>query len=111
VFEDCTGCTLTGNHVQGVDSQPAALVLKDCRYMNLNGGTILDYGACGVLLENVSHSRISNMLVRDDRQDASGKPFRLAGGRGNFLTGNLLDREPELDAEAATATNNVLEAK
>ncbi len=106
VFAGCTDCTLSGNHLQGVDSQPAALVLKDCRRMNLTGGVILDYGTCGLLLDNVTDSRVSNLLIRDGRDQAAAAPLHLTSGRGNFITGNSFDRTPSLAADSATATNN-----
>ncbi len=108
VFTDCSDCTLTGNHLQGIDSQPAALVLRNCNRMNLTGCTILDYGTCGLLLENVSSSRVSDCLIGDDRPDAKGSPLTLTKGSGNQIVDNLLSRQPEIAPGTAVVKDNVV---
>jgi uncharacterized protein YjbI with pentapeptide repeats len=106
VLTDCSDCTLTGNHLQGVDCQPAALVLRNCRRMNLSGCTILDYGACGLLLDNVVLSRVSDCLIRTDHRGAKALPLRLTSGNGNQIVDNLFSHEPEIASGSATVEDN-----
>ncbi len=108
VFTDCSDCTLAGNHLQGVDCQPAALVLRNCNRMNLTGCTILDYGTCGLRLENVKHSRVSDCLILDDRPNAKGSPLTLTTGSGNQIVDNLLSHDPEIAPSTAHAKDNVV---
>jgi hypothetical protein len=86
VFQGCDGCTFHGNHVQGTGDIAAAIHLTDCRRFNLTGCTILDYQRCGLLLENVSYSRVSGCLIRDDRPEADETiPIKVQGGTGNQI--------------------------
>lgn len=71
-FTDCTDCTITGNHFYGEVLAEAALVLRRCQRFNVTGCTLLDYGRCGLLLDQVTRSRVSDCLIRDDRPQAEG---------------------------------------
>lgn len=66
LFRDCRDCTLTGLHVNGVTAAPAGIVLEKCRRMNLTGLTILDCQNAGLLLRNVTDSRVSGCLIQND---------------------------------------------
>ena len=90
VFTDCSDCTITGNHLQGTVDGAAALVLRRCRRMNVSGCTILDYGRCGMLLEEVVDSRVSDCLIRDDRPEADGVSLTTIAVRDSVLADNLL---------------------
>ncbi len=72
LFVDSSDCTLSANHIYGVVGQDAAIVIRRCDRFNVNGCTILDYGQCGLLLQDVTRSRVSGCLIRDDRQEADG---------------------------------------
>ncbi len=71
-FVDSTDCTITGNHLSGVVHGDAAMVVRRCNRFNITGCTILDYGRCGLMLDQVANSRISDCLIRDDREEAEG---------------------------------------
>jgi hypothetical protein len=61
----------------------------------------------GLLVKDVSDSRISGCLIRDDRPGGDGPmSLRLTGGRGNLVVGNLLGGRHEIDAAAAHAEGN-----
>ena len=90
VIRDCEDCTITGLHVTNVLRDPAAVSIKRCRRMNLSGCTILDCDNIGILLEEVSDSRVSSCLIRDDREGKEFTPIKVVGGRGNRI-----DREDE----------------
>lgn len=89
-FIDCSDCTITGNHLNGVVDGEAALVLRRCRRMNVSDCTILDYGRCGLLLDEVSSSRVSDCLIRDDRPDASGVSLKTVEVHDSMIVDNLL---------------------
>ena len=95
VFRQCQDCTLTGLHINGVLDSPAGLLLENCRRFNIANCTILDCDHCGLLLKDVSHSRVSGCLIRDDRPDSTSVPLRVAGGDGNMIEGNSLGSPPQ----------------
>jgi hypothetical protein len=107
IFADSSDCTITGNHIHGTGDVPAAMVLRNCRRMNVTGCTILDYAHAGLLLDNVTDSRVSDCLIRDDRPQSSSQSLRVKGGRGNMIVDNLLGTTPEIDKGSAAAMDNV----
>jgi parallel beta-helix repeat protein len=78
-------CTFSGLHLSNVSSEPAALIFDNCRRINLTNCTILDCDNIGLLLKDVSYSRVSDCLIRDDRPDAISIPIRIIGGRENTI--------------------------
>jgi len=94
VFRGVSDCTLTGLHINGVHDAPAGLLIENARRMNVTGCTVLDCDGPGIWLKDVRDSRLSDCLVRDDRDDrAEGKgaePLRVTGGSGNQIVDNLL---------------------
>jgi len=98
LFERCVGCTMVGNHLEQSGDTTAALVIRNSSHFNITGCTILDCSPCGILLENVSRSRISDCLI--DETDASGEPtlsLRATGGSGNMVIDNLLGCGQEIN--------------
>ena len=107
VARNCADCTLTGLHVNGVRHAPAGVRIENCRRLNVTNCTILDCDHVGLLLNDVSDSRVSGCLIRDDRPGSDGPTsLRLTGGRGNMVVGNLLGGRHEIDATAAHAEGN-----
>jgi len=101
LFRRCADATLTGLHIDGVRRAPAALTIENCRRFNVTGCTILDCDGVGLLLKNVTDSRVSGCLIRNDLPDAKGwVPLRVTGGRGNQIADNLLDRPAEVEPTA-----------
>ena len=89
LFRNCEDCTLIGLHIKDVRHAPAALVLENCRRFNVTGCTILDASVAGVLLKNVSDSRLTNCLIRNDLPEAdSFVPIQVEGGHGNVIQNN-----------------------
>ena len=82
VFTDSADCTLANNHLFGLVHGEAAIVLRRCDRFNVTGCTILDYGKCGLLLDGVTNSRVSDCLIRDDRPGAKGRSIRLINSDG-----------------------------
>jgi len=94
VFRDCEDCTISGLHVTNVWRSPAGVLFENGRRINLTDSTILDCDTVGLLLKNVTHSRVSDCLIRDDRESKDGVAksvaIRVEGGTGLMLTDNQL---------------------
>jgi len=58
--------------VEGVHDAEAGVVVDTCDRFNITGCTILDCDNAGLLVRNLTRSRISDCLIRDDRP--GGKP-------------------------------------
>jgi hypothetical protein len=94
LLNDCRDCTITGLHVNGVRRKPAGVILEKCRRVNVTGCTILDCDHAGLLLEDVTESRVSDCLISSDRPDAaSWQPIRVVGGGKNTIADNRLGGE------------------
>jgi len=86
VFRDSRDCTLSGLHVSGVWRQPAAVIIERCDRMHITGCTILDSDNAGLMLTDVTRSRVSGLLIRDDRKDVPPfQPLIVKGGSGNKI--------------------------
>lgn len=109
-FRNCQDCTINGLHISGVWRSPAGLSIEDGRRINLTNCTILDCDGVGLLLRNVSRSRVSGCLIRDDRPGREGLvPLKVVGGKGNLITGNLVRGHLAIDPAAAKTLGNVEE--
>ena len=78
-------CTFSGLHISNVLSELAALLFDNCQRINITNCTILDYNNIGLLLKNVSYSRVSDCLIRDDRPNANSIPMKIIGGKENLI--------------------------
>jgi len=98
LFEDCRDCTITGLHVSGVRRAEAGLILRHCRRMNVSDCTVLDCEKAGLLLADVSYSRIGGCLIRNDRGDAKAWiSLQAIGGKSNVIAGNVLGGPAKID--------------
>lgn len=109
LFEDCNGAVISGNHQLGVGDLPAAFVIRNSRQINLTGSNILDFGKVGLLLENVSDSRVSGCIIRENREELKTEAvaLKMKGGKGNMVVNNLLGGREEIEAGVAKVTGNV----
>jgi hypothetical protein len=89
LFRHCTDCTLTGLHVSGVRRAAAAVALEDCNRFNVSNLAVFDCDNCGLLLKNVTRSKVSGCLIRDDRPGATSEGIRETGGGGNSIEHNV----------------------
>ena len=107
VVRNSEDCTLSGLHVTQVWREPAGLLIEDCRRMNVTNCTILDCDNAGLVLRNVSNSRVSDCLIRDDRANAQSASLVVTGGGGNMVVANLLGVAPRIVVNTAHASGNV----
>jgi hypothetical protein len=96
VFRDCADCTLSGFTLSLTRRAPAAITLEKCNRVNLTGATILDSDDVGLLMKDVTNSRVAGCLIRDDRADAKSVSVRVIGGKGNMIVDNYLGRPFEI---------------
>jgi len=92
MFKDCQDCTLSGFTLSRTRAAAAGLTLERCSRFNVTGLTILDCDGVGMLLADVTNSRVSGCLIRDDRLDASSISLRTREGRDNMIVENYLGR-------------------
>jgi hypothetical protein len=108
LFRDCADCTLTGLHVQGVRAAPAAVTLERCRRFNVVGCTILDCDGTALWLKDVSDSRISDCLIRQDKESGQrSKSIVVEGGKGNLFADNLLRGPSDIPKGAGVSQGNI----
>ncbi|MBC8874372.1 MAG: right-handed parallel beta-helix repeat-containing protein [Planctomycetes bacterium] len=108
LFRNCQDATLNGLHLSGVTGAEAGLVLEGCRRVNVTGCTIVDCAGGGILLKNVTDSRVSDCLIRNDLPDKnSWLPVKVLGGRDNMVADDLLSGHPEADPPTVHASGNV----
>jgi hypothetical protein len=107
VLRNCEDCTLSALHITNVWREPAGLLIENGRRMNITGCTIVDCDNVGLLLKDVTDSRVSDCLIRDDRPDAKSAPLVLVSGKGNMVVNNLLNAAPRIAENSARAFGNV----
>ncbi len=90
VFHDSEDCTLNALHITNVWREPAGLRIEDCRRFNVTACTILDCDNAGILLRNVTDSRVSDCLICDDRPTTRFEPIVIDGGDRNMVVDNLV---------------------
>lgn len=90
LFTNCDGCTISGNHINGTGDERVAFEVRDSRRMNIVGCSILDYSTTGLLLKNVSESRVSDCLISTDLPDSdNAQALEIIGGKDNQIVNNL----------------------
>lgn len=107
VVRNSEDCTLTGLHVTNVWREPAGLQIENCKRMNVTNCTILDCDNVGLLLKDVMSSRVSDCLIRDDRENAKSASLVVTGGQGNMIVHNLLGTAPRIAENTAHMAGNV----
>lgn len=91
VFRNCRDVTLTGLHIAGVRTHPAAVQIISGDTFNVTGCTILDSDGVGLLLKDTKNSFVSGCLITDRRPDRKAAPsLRIEGGKDNTITNNKL---------------------
>ncbi|TKJ38142.1 MAG: hypothetical protein CEE38_05125 [Planctomycetes bacterium B3_Pla] len=108
VFNNCNDVTLTGLQINNVWQTEGGLVLKKCRNFNISGCTFLDCDNCGILMDDVEDTIVSNCIVRDTRKETTETTALIVrGGKGNFITNNILTGQLDVAPESAELMNNL----
>ena len=103
LFENCRDCTLSGLHVHGVHTAPAAVALDRCSRINLTACTILDCDGVGLLLNEPKNCRVSDCLIRHDGDEKKPRTsIRVVGGSGNLFADNSFGNGVEIPKESGT---------
>jgi hypothetical protein len=68
------------------------VALERCERFNVGNLSIGECDEVGLLLKDVSNSRIAGCLIRDDRPKATSLSLKATGGRGNMIVDNYLGR-------------------
>src|SRR5262249_41221150 len=96
LFRDCSDSTLTGFTLSRTRAAPAGIALEQCDRFNVTNLTILDCDGVGLLLKDLTRSRVSGCLIRDDRPNATSISLRTVGGRANMIVDNYLGRPHDI---------------
>ncbi len=107
LLSNCDDVTINGLHINGVRRSEGGLVIENCRRVNLSGCTIVDCDHAGLVMKDVSNSRVSDCLIHNAAPESTWMALKLTGGRDNMVVDNLLGGRTEIDPAAATATGNV----
>lgn len=87
VFRNSQDCTIQGLHLTQVNHLPAAMLVSDCRRMNISNCTILDCSGIGLLLRNVSDSLVTGCLIQDNSTTRAPSPsFQMEGGTSTIVS-------------------------
>jgi hypothetical protein len=97
LFRKSRDITLTGMHIDGIRSHPAAVQIEDGDSFNISGCTILDSDGAGLMLKNTGNSLVTGCLIADRRPDRAPAPsIRIEGGTDNTLANNKLAQKSEI---------------
>lgn len=97
LFTDCDGCTISGNQITGTGDETPALEIRNSRRMNITGCTILDYTLEGLLLKNVSNSRVSDCLIQSDIPgNEKSYSIKVIDGKKNQIVDNIFGNLKQL---------------
>ncbi len=108
IFRNCEQVVLAGLTINNVRTKDAAIILEKCRDFNISGCVILDCGPCGILMDDVQDSVVSNCTVRDSRsKEERAAALVLKKGRDNLIVGNLFAGELDVGTDSAKLANNI----
>lgn len=98
LLTNCDGCTISGNHINGTGDETAALEIRDSRRMNVTNCTILDFSTIGLLLKNVSDSRVSDCLIQSDLPNSKNAlSIKVSDGKENQIVDNVFGNLKQLE--------------
>ena len=85
-LKNCRDCTITGLQVHDVFNAEAAVILEDCRGINVVGCNLVDCKSPGILARKLTDSRIQGCLIRKSADaPKEWKAIVVEGGGGNLV--------------------------
>lgn len=106
LIESSEDCLFDGNLVTGTQHEIAAMQINHCDRFNITNCSILEYGQCGILLDNVTRSRISDCLIDQQEQSEITPSIRVLNSNKNMLRDNLLGGPLEDSQNSASTMGN-----
>ena len=100
---DCTGRPARERRL----AKPSALASERCDRFNISNCTILDSDGIGLWLQDCTRTRVAGCLIRDDRAERKATlSLKAVGGRGNWITQNLVADGHEIAPGTALVEGN-----
>jgi hypothetical protein len=108
-FRNCADCKLSGFLVKGVWKKPAALSMENCDRFTLTDVSVLDSDGIGLWMKDCTRCRVSDCVVRDDREGAEKQAtlsLKVEGGKDNWIKGSIFANGVEAPKGAAVLEGN-----
>ncbi|MHC4596486.1 MAG: right-handed parallel beta-helix repeat-containing protein [Planctomycetota bacterium] len=94
--------------INDVWRKEGGLVLERCQHFNITSCAIVNCDNCGILMDDVQDTIISNCVVRDNRIRADETTAIIVKtGKGNFITNNIFAGRAEIAPHSAKVMNNL----
>ena len=85
---NCEDCTFSGLQITNVKDS-VALLMEDCRRVNVSGCSIVDCENIGLSLRNVTNSIVANCIIHS-RSETAVNPIEKVQSDGNLMVNNLV---------------------
>ncbi len=85
VIRNSSDCSINGLQLSGARAGEAGIVLDHCDRFLLTNCMLLDCEPIGLLLKDLTRSRVSNCWIRDDKPVSKSKPLVVIGGTNNMI--------------------------
>jgi Pectate lyase superfamily protein/Periplasmic copper-binding protein (NosD) len=106
-FVRSADCKLSGFLVKGVWKKDAAVRMEKCDRCTVTDLSIFDCDGIGLLLKDCTRCKVSDCVVRDDREKKQAKKsFKLEGGKDNWIKGNIFPNGIEATKGAGLGEGN-----
>ena len=106
-FRNCADCKLSGFLVKGVWKKEAAISLDKCDRCTLTDLSVLDSDGIGLLLKDCTRCKVSDCMVRDDREEKKATlSLKIEGGKENWIKGSIFANGIEAAKDAALLEGN-----
>jgi len=108
-FRNCADCKLNGFMVKGVWKKDAGVLLEKCDRCTLTDLSILDCDGVGLWMKDCTRCKVSDCTIHDDRERDTKKgtlSLKIAGGKGNWVKGNVLGNGSEIEKNTAVVEGN-----
>jgi hypothetical protein len=108
-FLRCADCKLSGFIIKGVWKKEAALAMENCDRCTLTDLSIFDSDGIGLRMKDCTRCRVSQCVIRDDREGAEKKAtlsLQVEGGRENSIQSNIFANGEKATPDSAVLGGN-----